>query len=129
MAESAAINKSLSVLGQVVHALNQGAVCSRLVIGLQCYLRALFPTDPHPLSQFQVDTHLARRPRRNCCWPFDLQSRPRLKVQTRYPEHPQVSTNHSLLGATEEADGTTSLRRLLQLRRTYQERGKQAGNQ
>lgn len=26
MAESAAINKSLSVLGQVVHALNQGAV-------------------------------------------------------------------------------------------------------
>jgi hypothetical protein len=27
MAESAAINKSLSVLGQVVHALNQGAVC------------------------------------------------------------------------------------------------------
>lgn len=30
MAESAAINKSLSVLGQVVHALNQGAV-SRLL--------------------------------------------------------------------------------------------------
>lgn len=27
MAESSAINKSLSVLGQVVHALNQGAVC------------------------------------------------------------------------------------------------------
>ena len=27
MAESAAINKSLSVLGQVVHSLNQGAVC------------------------------------------------------------------------------------------------------
>lgn len=26
MAESSAINKSLSVLGQVVHALNQGAV-------------------------------------------------------------------------------------------------------
>jgi kinesin family protein 22 len=29
--ESAAINKSLSVLGQVVHALNQGAVCFSLV--------------------------------------------------------------------------------------------------
>lgn len=42
MAESAAINKSLSVLGQVVHALNQGAVshlrwlyfCSRSLIPL-----------------------------------------------------------------------------------------------
>lgn len=30
MAESAAINKSLSVLGQVVHALNQGAVSPQL---------------------------------------------------------------------------------------------------
>lgn len=32
MAESSAINKSLSVLGQVVHALNQGAVRSLLSI-------------------------------------------------------------------------------------------------
>lgn len=32
MAESAAINKSLSVLGQVVHALNQGAVSTLLYI-------------------------------------------------------------------------------------------------
>ena len=32
MAESAAINKSLSVLGQVVHALNQGAVSDVLVV-------------------------------------------------------------------------------------------------
>lgn len=39
MAESAAINKSLSVLGQVVHALNQGAVSvfqSRHLI-LKCF--------------------------------------------------------------------------------------------
>lgn len=42
MAESAAINKSLSVLGQVVHALNQGAVrhatlgsCRYLVLSSQ----------------------------------------------------------------------------------------------
>ena len=34
MAESAAINKSLSVLGQVVHALNQGAVCDHLTARL-----------------------------------------------------------------------------------------------
>ena len=33
MAESAAINKSLSVLGQVVHALNQGAVSLRFITG------------------------------------------------------------------------------------------------
>ena len=31
MAESAAINKSLSVLGQVVHALNQGAVSGQCI--------------------------------------------------------------------------------------------------
>lgn len=36
MAESAAINKSLSVLGQVVHALNQNAV--RDMLGLYLYL-------------------------------------------------------------------------------------------
>lgn len=48
MAESAAINKSLSVLGQVVHALNQGAVrlhrsCLRLCV------KTLFIVS-HPLS-------------------------------------------------------------------------------
>jgi len=35
MAESAAINKSLSVLGQVVHALNQGAVGLPLLVSSQ----------------------------------------------------------------------------------------------
>ncbi|KAF8903894.1 kinesin-like protein [Gymnopilus junonius] len=34
MAESSAINKSLSVLGQVVHALNRGDVGRRLILGL-----------------------------------------------------------------------------------------------
>jgi hypothetical protein len=42
MAESAAINKSLSVLGQVVHALNQGAVS--VIISLSTdYLRTVSP--------------------------------------------------------------------------------------
>lgn len=38
MAESAAINKSLSVLGQVVHALNSGAVS-------HCFISVDFVTD------------------------------------------------------------------------------------
>ena len=44
MAESAAINKSLSVLGQVVHALNQGAVSVSQRHSLLSYLNAPPPT-------------------------------------------------------------------------------------
>lgn len=51
MAESAAINKSLSVLGQVVHALNQGAV-GNLWLGVSQFIVA----DP---------THKSRIPYRN----------------------------------------------------------------
>lgn len=47
MAESAAINKSLSVLGQVVHALNQGAV--RLYRSRSC-LYAETCLVSHPVS-------------------------------------------------------------------------------
>jgi len=45
MAESAAINKSLSVLGQVVHALNQGAVSDLC----RLYLDSWFITPPTSL--------------------------------------------------------------------------------
>ena len=59
MAESAAINKSLSVLGQVVHALNMGAVSSAtfsslLEIIISCSVAYSIP-------QFKVNTNSARR--------------------------------------------------------------------
>lgn len=46
MAESAAINKSLSVLGQVVHALNQGAVSDLCLL----FLKSRSPTLPTSLA-------------------------------------------------------------------------------
>jgi hypothetical protein len=59
MAESAAINKSLSVLGQVVHALNQGAV--RFLVNVKAY--KLTPCIvSNTISQFQAYTHPPRRP-------------------------------------------------------------------
>ena len=46
MAESSAINKSLSVLGQVVHALNQGAV--RAFAGELLHYIDIFPSPASP---------------------------------------------------------------------------------
>ena len=77
MAESAAINKSLSVLGQVVHALNQGAVRSfRSIWGF------IFMTHPvsNTLSQLQAHANPPRRPRRKLRGFAHLQSRPWNKI-------------------------------------------------
>jgi hypothetical protein len=46
MAESSAINKSLSVLGQVVHALNQGAV-SLLLLQVLSFLLIMIMGHSH----------------------------------------------------------------------------------
>ena len=79
MAESAAINKSLSVLGQVVHALNQGAVSYSFFpsIIVRELMRFIVPDS---VQKFQADPNLARR-----AWRFvggcpDLQSRTRRQI-------------------------------------------------
>ena len=84
MAESSAINKSLSVLGQVVHALNRGAVSPFfglcyvvlffmlfLYMCLEYYLYTdymrhffLFSLEPNPIPEFQVDEDPPGRTRR-----------------------------------------------------------------
>ena len=59
MAESSAINKSLSVLGQVVHALNQGAVSFFHKWPVNTLNHCDVVT--YTLSQLQIDSNPARR--------------------------------------------------------------------
>jgi hypothetical protein len=59
MAESAAINRSLSVLGQVVHSLNQGAVRSQLLSRFTDFITVVSALVADTLQRFEAHKNIA----------------------------------------------------------------------
>jgi hypothetical protein len=88
MAESSAINKSLSVLGQVVHALNSGAVSARFLTMLSSVTDE--HAEPNSIPQLEAYSAPPGRAGRVVSWAAYLQPRTWKQVPARYPQHPQV---------------------------------------
>lgn len=88
MAESAAINKSLTVLGQVVHALNTNAV--------RHLITYIFSTDgyisaPNTIPRFKAYPYSSGCAGGIFGWSTYMQPSPGHEVQTGHSEHAQVS--------------------------------------
>ena len=93
MAESSAINKSLSVLGQVIHALNQGAVSCIVYIDVSHWLRLSglhLVSDTIP--QLEAHKNSSRCAGGDVCGIIGVQYCTRNEVQARYPQHTKVQS-------------------------------------